>query len=62
MKKCFIQYLKESTDINILGDLKEQFKRDIWDIYKKEQKSIVTQAAYMPVFKHDYWLWHLWSI
>lgn len=55
-EEMFYPILKESTDINILGDLKEQFKRDIWDIYKKEQKSIVTQAAYMPVFKHDYWL------
>ena len=55
-EEIFYPIPKESTDINVLGDLKEQFKRDIWDIYKKEQKRIVTQTVYMPVFKHDYWL------
>ena len=55
-EEIFSPIPKESTDINALGDLKEQFKRDIWAIYKKEQKSIVTYTVYMPVFKHDYWL------
>ncbi len=55
-EEMFYPIPKESTDINVFGDLKEQFKRDIWDIYKKEQKRIATQTVYMPVFKHDYWL------